>query len=326
MCFKTSFRFLVCFLWLMVILFTGCVPPQTTGPETAPTLMSEPLTPTPEIFSALAPSPTPPDSALPLTCQVTDLGVYINHEWGYCFAYPGIFTLDESLDAEGVITLYGPALEDNADPVRVSLEVTAQLVPPGSTLTPLVDAYMNLFPDPAWQIRREPARLGSEPAEMLQPIPGLLSSRVLLAVHENTLFTLRFHPSDIEFAKPGLEELVQTVTGSFAFLPATAVSQSNTVSWREFGQTISLSYDSTLAPWVDAWTAPAVPISDQILFAEAQPAQVHSASMAFMVGGYTTCLCCPWRAAWRRSESFRQRTSPDSVMIILMALSINCPR
>jgi hypothetical protein len=237
--------------------------------------MSEPLTPTPEIFSALAPSPTPPDSALPLTCQVTDLGVYINHEWGYCFAYPGIFTLDESLDAEGVITLYGPALEDNADPVRVSLELTTQLVPPASTLTPLVDAYLSRFQDSVLQIRRQPARLGDEAAEMLEPIPGLLSSRVVMAVHGHILLTLRFHPSDIEFAKPGLEDLTQTVTGSFAFLPVLVPSPLKTVSWFEFGRNVSLSYDSALAPWVDAWTAPAVPVSDQILFAEAQPAHVQ---------------------------------------------------
>ncbi len=43
----------------------------------------------------LDPSPTPSDSTLPLTCQVTDLKVYINEMDGYCFAYPMRFTLGD---------------------------------------------------------------------------------------------------------------------------------------------------------------------------------------------------------------------------------------
>ena len=274
--------FQVILFLLIAILIAACAPAVSQGPQA----IADPATPTPGIFSALAPSPTPSDSTLPLTCQVTDLGVYINNEWGYCFAYPGIFTLDETRAAEGIITLYGPALEDNADPVRVSLEIATQPVHPGSALTPLVDAYLSLFQDPVLPTTREPARLGDEAAEMLEPIPGLLSSRVVMAVHSNILFTLRFHPSDIEFAKSGLEDLTQTVTGSFEFLPVPVPLSSTlkTVSWYEFGQNISLSYDSALAPWVEPWTAPAVPVSDQILFAEAHPVHVQIRFHGFQGG------------------------------------------
>jgi hypothetical protein len=280
-----KFRFLSS-LFLVAIVLSGCTSAGTVEPQVAPTLIAEPATPTPEIFSALAPSPTPPDSTLPLTCQVTDLGVFINEEWGYCFAYPGTFTLDESRAVEGIITLYGPGLEDNANPVRVSLEITAQVAPPESGLTPLVEAYRSSFGEIPLPIGRETGMLGGEPAETLDPVPGLLSSRVMMALNENILLTLRFHPSDLELAKPDLEALFQTVTGSFAFLPLTTqpASHLQTVSWYEFGRNISLSYDSALAPWVDARTVPALPVNDQLLFAEAQPAYAQIRFWGFQGG------------------------------------------
>ena len=262
-----SFRTL---LYLAIIIsVAACGPAATLEPQTT----VEPATPTPEIFNPLSPSPTPADSTLPMTCQVTDLNVYVNEAWGYCFAYPTNFTVDESLAADGIVSLYGPPLEDNADPVRVSLEITTQLVPEGSGLVPLVDAYLTSFHDISWTITREPWMLGSEPAEKLEPIPGLLTARVVMALDKDILFTLRFHPSDIEIAKPDMDALTQTVSGSFAFLPGTVSPSSGiqTVSWLEFGQNISLSYGSLLAPWVEATTVPEVPVSDQIMFAESHP-------------------------------------------------------
>ena len=251
-----------------------------------PARVVESPTPTPEIFSALAPSPTPSDSTLPLTCQVTDLGVYVNREWGYCFAYPGTFTVDQSRASEGIMTLYGPDLEVSANPVRVSLEITTQAVPPESNLTPLVDAYRTSFGETGLPIGRETGRLGGKAAETLDPVPGLLSSRVTMALHENILFILRFHPSDLDIARPDLEALTQTVTGSFAFLPLETppMDSSHAVSWYEFGQNMSLSYDSSLAPWVEARTIPAVPVNDQSLFAEAQPAYAQIRFLGFQGG------------------------------------------
>jgi hypothetical protein len=265
---------------ILVILMSACVSVVTPEKQTAP------ITPTPEIFIGLAPSPAPPDSSLPLTCQVTDLGVYVNEEWGYCFAYPGTFTPDASRAAEGVITLSGPTLEDSTDPVRASLEITAQPVPKGSNFTRLVDAYLISFRELSAPILREPGMLGGQYAEILEPVPGLLSSRVMIALHNDILFTLRFHPSDLEITKADLDALEQTVTGSFAFLPQTSnpVSQLQTVSWYEFGKDISLSYNSILAPWADAWTVPAVPVDDEIMFAEAHPQYAQIRFLGFQGG------------------------------------------
>lgn len=281
---KAHIRFSVRTLLYLAILISvpACGSAATLEPPT--TVRS--VTPTPEIFNSLNPSPTPSDSTLPMTCQVTDLNVYVNEVWGYCFAYPMHFTTDESMAADGIISLYGLPLEDNADPLRVSLEVTTQLVPEGSSLVPLVDAYLTSFHDLPWTVTREPAMLGSDPAEKLEPIPGLLSSRVLMALHSNILFTLHFHPVDIEFAKPDLDALTQAVTGSFAFLlpAAQPASQPRTVSWYEFGRNISLSYDPILAPWVEGWTVPAIPVNDQIFFAEAHPTYGQIRFLGFQGG------------------------------------------
>jgi hypothetical protein len=273
---------LTLFAVLLILTLGSCVSVNVQQPQP----VAEPVTPTPEVFNPLDPSPTPSNSTLPLTCQLTDLNVYVNEEAGYCFAYPMSFTMDEGRATEGIVSLYGPALEENANPVRASLELTTQPVAQGSALTPLVDAYLTSFSDTPFPITRAAVMLGSEPAEMLEPVPGLLSSRVVLALHEDILFTLRFHPSDLDIAKPDLEALTQTVTGSFAFFAKTTQpsSQVRTISWFEFGTNISLSYDSTLAPWVEAQTVPAVSVSDQIMFAESHPAYAQIRFVGFQGG------------------------------------------
>jgi hypothetical protein len=259
---------------LLVALFVaGCTPAAAPEAKDVPVLITEPFTPTAEIFNPLDPSPTPSVSTLPLTCQVTDLKVYINREWGYCFAYPAQYSLDEDRKSEGRVSLYGPAIDENADPIRISLEVKVQPVPEDSDQVRLVDAYLAQFRNVPLTITRGPWLLGSIPAEKLEPVPGLLSSRMVMALHNNLLFALQFHPADIDYAKQSLDDLTQTVSGSFAFLEGTpmVIPHRETVSWSEFGKTISLTYDSSLAPWVEAQTVPAVPMSNQILFAESRP-------------------------------------------------------
>jgi hypothetical protein len=280
---KSIPNFLFAVLCLGLIL-SACSPAATQAPQ----MPVEPATPTPEIFNPVDPSPTQSGSTLPMTCQVTDLSVYINEEWGYCFAYPIEYTLDDSRAEEGTVSLYGPPLDENADPIRVNLEVTIQPVPEESSLSSLVSAYLTLFRNVTLpvEITREPWRLGSEPGEKIEPVPGLLSSRVIMALHDDSLFTLRFHPSDIDYAKAALDALTQTMTGSFAFLdgnmPLAAGTES--VSWPEFGREISLTYDSPLSPWVETQTVAEVPLSDQILFAESRPAYAQFRFTGYQAG------------------------------------------
>jgi hypothetical protein len=265
------------FFHIILLLIAGvahaCAPAATQEPP----ITTAPSTPTPEVFDPLAPSPTPPDGKLPLTCQVTDLHVYVNEEWSYCFAYPKDFILNESAGTEGSISLYGPEVEGNGERVRLSVELIVQPVPQGSDLARLVDAYLTSFHDLPSPVTREALTLGGEPAELLEPVPGLFSSRVIMTLHRSVLFTLRFQPSDLDAMTPHLEAVLQTVTGSFSFLSKVTRPglRPRTVSWYEFGQNISLTYAAILAPWVEARTVPAVPVSDQILFSESHPAYVQ---------------------------------------------------
>jgi hypothetical protein len=102
-------------------------------------------------------------------------------------------------------------------------------------------------------------------------------------IHNLDLFTLTFHPIDSESAARDVQDLYQTVTGSFAFLdqPAGSAGMQKTVTWTEFGESFSLSYDPILAPWVIARTAAAVPPSDRIMFAEAHPANAEFVFFGF---------------------------------------------
>lgn len=279
-------------LFLLIIILTACIPVAAQEPQSEPAAMMEPATPTPEVFIPLDPSPTPSDSDLPLTCQVTDLNVYIDRAAGYCFAYPMDFSLgDQPSDVPEILgpEIFGPARDTSPEPVRASLGITTHPVPGGSELTPLVDAYLTMFPNPPSPITREFLMLGGEPAEKLEPILGLGSARVVVLLHGNTLFNLTFHPTDLSSVDSDLTALYQTVTGSFAFLPTESeyASTQQSITWAEFGRNFSLSYDSLLAPWVDVQTAPSVPTSDQILFAETRPSYVQFRFFGFQGGrGY----------------------------------------
>jgi hypothetical protein len=93
---------------------------------------------TPNIMPRLDPSPTPSGSTLPLTCQVTDLQVYINKMDGYCFAYPMRFTSgDQPSDKPDI---QGPAVDDSYEPIHATLTMEVE---PAATDTPLREQAEN---------------------------------------------------------------------------------------------------------------------------------------------------------------------------------------
>lgn len=62
------------------------------------------------------------------------------------------------------------------------------------------------------------------------------------------------------------------------------ISDLKTVSMTEFGRTISMVYDPALMSGVEAGSVPAVPMSDQVLFAESHPAFAQIRFMGFLNG------------------------------------------
>ena len=96
----------------------------------------------------LNPSPTPSNSTLPISCQITDLNIYINKADGYCFAYPLRFTLgDQPSDKPDIL---GPTVDDSVESIHATLSI--EVVP--ATDGPLkeqAELYMKEFSaaDPA---------------------------------------------------------------------------------------------------------------------------------------------------------------------------------
>jgi len=197
---------------LLILLFGGCAP---TSFAPVPSPKVEPVTTTPITVPRLDPSPTSSGSTLPLTCQVTDLNVYINELGCYCFAFPMNFTLgDQPSDNPNV---RGPAVDDSVEPIHATL--TVEFSPAtDKSLREQAEAYLNEFSvaDPAtytW-IR---VQIGGEAGLMVEPVPAMLSYRIVFVQHNGNLFRLMYWPVDIPEAQSDLTDLMQTTLGSFAF-------------------------------------------------------------------------------------------------------------
>ena len=176
----------------------------------------EPVTTTPNIVPRLDPSPTPSDSTLPLTCQVTDLNVYINKADGYCFTYPTRFTLgDQPSDKPAVL---GPAVDDSVEPIHATL--TVEFAPATEkSLGEQAEAFLKEFSvaDPA-SFTWTQVQVADEAGLMVEPVPAMLSFRIVFVQHNGNLFRLMYWPVDIPEAQADLTDLTQTTLGSFAVI------------------------------------------------------------------------------------------------------------
>jgi hypothetical protein len=205
------------FLTLTLVMFmAGCASfdfaqdkPASSSPAPDPA--------TPNIMPRLDPSPTPSDSTLPLTCQVTDLNVHVNEADGYCFAYPSRFAegTQPMLDLPAIV---GPTIGDGIDPVFASFAV--QITPAtDESLRAQAEAFLKEFStaDPA-SFSWTQVPVGGEAGWMVEPVPVMLSWRIVFVQHNGSLFRLMYWPVDIPEAQADLDELTQTTLGSFAFL------------------------------------------------------------------------------------------------------------
>jgi hypothetical protein len=188
--------------------------------------MVEPATTTPEVFNPLNPSPTPSGSDLPMTCQVTDLNVYIDRTAGYCYAYPKRFTYG-SHTMFNVPAVQGPAIGGTTDSVFTTF--TVEVVPADSSrsLDQQVDQFLREFTVAAPEsLTRARLTVGGEPAVMVDNVPVQLSWRLVFVPHNGQLYRLKYWPVDLPEAKNDLEELYQTTLNSFAFPPVQSETSS----------------------------------------------------------------------------------------------------
>ena len=204
-----AFTFL---LLLSSIILTACAPVIP---------VREPLLPTPEVFIPLDPSPTPYDSNLPLSCQVSDLKVYVDKASGFCFAYPNNFIVNDQPSEKPL--LQGPAVDTNGE-VYANLKIEVTTFDPTKSITQQVDEFMAGFTvvDPAFfeyntinvagesAILVEKARVDNKPVQM--------NWRMVFVPHAGSLYRLIYRPMDVAEVKADMDALYQITTGSFAFL------------------------------------------------------------------------------------------------------------
>ena len=194
-------------LILILTLLNGC----TSQPNT-----SQPATVTPNVIARLNPSPTASNSTLPLTCQVTDLNIYINEVDGYCFAYPSRFTLgDQPSDKPDA---RGPAVDDSMEPIHATFRVEVSPGTTDKTLREQAEAYLEELSvvDPA-TFTWSQIQVNGEEAWRVEPVPAMLAYRIVFVQHNGYIFRLIYWPVDIPGAQPDLNDLTQTTLGSFAF-------------------------------------------------------------------------------------------------------------
>jgi len=169
-----------------------------------------------------AATPANPDLAgLPPSCQTgsDQLAVYADRLAGYCFLYPARFEVGEF--GPGQPGIFGPPLDESLDPLRASLQVEVTEVPAGTDLATAVETFLHEFAAiQGLTISREPTIVASEPAEILEPIPGRLSSRDVIVLHGDRQYRLIFQPAPGEApaAAADVQELFETVTGSFTIM------------------------------------------------------------------------------------------------------------
>lgn len=177
------------------------------------------ITPTPEVFNPLDPSPTASKSDLPLTCQVTDLSVLIEQDRGYCFAYPPRFGFDTQ-PLFNMPAVIGPNVGTGPDPVSATFAIEVMPYDPNQGLDQQIDGFLESFTeaDPRSMVR---ARLtvGGETAVLVENVPVQLSWRLVFVPHNGQIYRLMYWPVDVPEAQADVEELYQTTIGSFAFLP-----------------------------------------------------------------------------------------------------------
>ena len=194
---------------LSLLLFSGCAfAVSTLEPVSTP----QAVNPTAIIMPRLDPSPTPSGSTLPLTCQVTDLSVYIA-EGDYCFAYPPSFFLGD----EGGVR--SPDLDDSLTPLYVTFAVT--VTPADMEFTPRGEAenYLKEFTGLAIDsFAWNPVMVGGEWGWMVEPVPTIGSWRFVFVQHNGNLYRLSYWPVDIPKARADVDELAQVTIGSFAFI------------------------------------------------------------------------------------------------------------
>lgn len=163
-------------------------------------------------------APAPTEAGVPGPCAPAGgQPVFHSERDGYCFLVPAGFELETGASGQPLVD--GLPVDDGVESPRLRLDVQVQSVHSEANLFGLVNSYLvqheNL--DPPVEIGRSIVTLGGVEAEVLEDVPGRLSSRIVLALHNDRLYTITLFPSDVDELAADFESLYAVVVESFAF-------------------------------------------------------------------------------------------------------------
>ncbi len=295
---KLYLRFLSLILLIASLVLSACTP-QADPVEDSLASSATPLAPTSPPAEPALPAEASPTAAVEddqSGCPLAGEPRYVNRQFGYCFLYSEGFTV--KVDNPLAPVIVGPALEESPDPLFVSLAVSTRPVPEGADLEGLVSGFLgqnniSQLPTP---VQRTPGSLGGEPAEVLDGVPGLLSARVVMALHGPMLYQLYFHPTGVETAAADLEGLFQQVLDTFTFFTVEEhpAYQPEQAVFFEFERFFKFMYDPALTLLLEPETVPAVLLSPEVMFAEAHPSLVQFRFLGYN-GGRAALLPYPFQ-------------------------------
>jgi hypothetical protein len=312
---KTRFSLLIVFV-AGLLLLEACNQPApaaapneslTPTPTSQPSLTaaptSKPLTPTPTSQPSLTDEKTltetlsgqwmdtetgqivqagDRDVPLPASCLLGSEHslLYVNLVDGYCLRYPARFRVGD-VYPPGIANLYGPPLDPHPlSPVMAAASLIVGEPIGDRTLSEAADLWLDRR-QTQLPTRRIDGILGGEPAEIVEYQGELSGVRTIFALYEDRLYALSFYPVDERFpqAAPDVEELWQTVSDSFAFLPP---------------ETRAADTETTAPP--------------QIAFFQATPADVEPGDLVTLIweaSGERATICPTVRSVLFTSEDCR---------------------
>lgn len=117
-----------------------------------------------------------------------------------------------------VPAITGQPIGNGVDPIFASFAV--QITPAANEpLEAQVGSFLEEFSvaDPA-SFTWTQVSVGNETGLMVEPVPVMLSWRIVFVLHNGKIFRLMYWPVDIPEAQADLNDLTQTTLGSFAFI------------------------------------------------------------------------------------------------------------
>lgn len=163
-------------------------------------------------------NPREVDIKLPPGCQQEGMKTYVDLINAYCFAYPADFIAD----SRGLAAISAqPENPANPEEVLVRLDIFSGPATAEVTLDQLVSDFRKQFegPQSPVSLRQTQIRLDGQPAQVLEPVPGRLSSRMVFALHNGRFYQMIFFPVDEPRVEADLNRLYEAVVSTFTFLP-----------------------------------------------------------------------------------------------------------